>query len=254
MDPLKPQRSLVCPDCGVTLDFVVTMDDKSKSPKVSIVLTPRAFDAAQQKATSPASLPPLSQDQPSPGPVLARCPCGASMTVDEAELTSVQTCPRCGTAYHVVIKREPETNQRVAVLVAKDAPARPKERMRTKTESPAPVESKTKAGAKRVQRASTQVRVPTSARHSPALGRARPKPGSRPPGRSGAGRSKAPPATPPGTQSALCPCGERHFVRRSDLGREISCRRCGKLLSFVEVRDPQTLAPSVKVKVISPGR
>jgi hypothetical protein len=37
-------------------------------------------------------------------------------------------------------------------------------------------------------------------------------------------------------------------VRRRDIGNELTCASCGKTAVFEEARDPQTLAPIIKIR------
>ena len=57
-----------------------------------------------------------------------------------------------------------------------------------------------------------------------------------------------PPEIPPGAQGVPCSCGQIFVVRRRDLGQERPCEGCGKVATFEEARDPQTLAPVIRIK------
>jgi hypothetical protein len=148
------------------------------------------------------------------------------MLVDGEELTSLHTCRECGTTYHVVIKLEPDTREKKAILVPKDPFARRKT-MVPRTPPP----SADRAGGTRVRpeaKARTRVAPPASSR-----------------------KAKAPPGPPPpGTLEVRCVCGARCFVRRKEVNRDISCPGCGATLHIQETRDPQTLAPRLQATVV----
>jgi len=61
------------------------------------------------------------------------------------------------------------------------------------------------------------------------------------------------PEVPPGAQAVPCSCGATFIVRRKDLSQGLTCARCGVAASFEEIRDPQTLAPTIRVKGSLPG-
>jgi hypothetical protein len=55
-------------------------------------------------------------------------------------------------------------------------------------------------------------------------------------------------APPPGAQTVTCPCGEVLVARRRDVEAGLTCGACGKALRLMEDRDPQTLAPRVRLR------
>ena len=235
VDPRAERRVVDCPECGASVDFVVSMDPRLKSPKVSIVLPRAAFAAQQAKAPAPPppeiKAPKTVVNAPLPGAGLAApCPCGATMIVDGESLTSEKTCTLCGTTYHVVLKRVPGTSRQEVILVPKKIVP-----VRRQTVLP-PGAGSTRAGQSRVAK-------------KPA---GRTKVGNtRIGGKTVAKKGKA---GAPGVQPVLCECGEMLYVHRQDLGRDIPCPRCGVLLHLHETLDPQTLVPRLEATPVKGRR
>jgi hypothetical protein len=63
-------------------------------------------------------------------------------------------------------------------------------------------------------------------------------------------KPKAPKEIPPGAQAAECPCGDKFIVRRKDVGQVLACESCGTKYRATEVRDPQTLAPVIRMRPV----
>jgi transcription elongation factor Elf1 len=226
IDPLRPERKFTCPSCKETSDFIVTMDARSRQPRVSIVVPTKALLAADSLRSAKASRVEASR-APVTGAV-ATCPCGAPLPVDPDELAEVSTCGACGNVFHVVLKLDPASKRKVAILIPKEGPA-----PRKPAAPPPPREDAPAPRATRVARPAGRPR-PTE---PPRGTRVRPKPTAVKP--------------PPGTQAAACPCGHTLFVRRRDVGSEVPCPGCGTTLRLEEARDPQTLAPVVRVRPVN---
>jgi hypothetical protein len=252
VDPLNTDRHVICPSCGSSFDFVVTVDAGKRNPRLSIVL-PRAAMKTEGESlgkTGPKASPPKAVTQapkaeaPPPTPPVTRisrktsgktvqlsmanCECGASFPLeDTGELATMQSCPQCNRTYHVVFKLEPGTRKKTAIVV----PDKPMPQKRTLAPSPKP-----SAGGKpdaiadifTERRNRTKV-VKKAARTSV------PKP-------------KPAPEIPPGAQGVPCSCGEMFVVRRKDLGSDMTCGGCGRKATFEEARDPQTLAPTLRIR------
>ncbi len=254
IDPQKQDRRVTCPSCRSTFGFVVTVDASRKKSMVSLVLPRSAMKTegeslgtlsggishAPQKekveATSPRrpELKPVPKSaatrvskvaRKSPGETIgipmATCECGAEFPLeDNGELTSLQSCPQCNRVYHVVFKIEPGTSNKTAIIV----PQKQAIRHRMETMPPSRPTARpgdvtdffTKKGKTRVSKAP--------------------------------GKPKPPAEIPPGAQGVPCSCGQIFVVRRRDLGQQKTCEGCGKLATFVEGRDPQTLAPTIRIK------
>ncbi|HLY11926.1 MAG TPA: hypothetical protein VKW04_21680 [Planctomycetota bacterium] len=260
VDPVSQDRRVTCPACSSTFDFVVTMDQASRSPRLSLILPRSALKPeGESLALSPSA---KEADAPPPPPpravtrvpkratgktikaVLARCECGESFPVeDTGELTSVQSCPACSRAYHVVFKIESGSSMKSAIIVPTKPIVHRGEKLRTilskpskgatqappsKGESP---DSNTtdffgpgKKGRTRVTKVSRNTSVPS--------------------------KPKAPPEIPAGAQAAPCSCGGTFVVRRRDVGQVLTCGDCGAKSRAVESRDPQTLAPVIRMKPV----
>lgn len=226
IDPMSSERSLRCPRCSYLIDFVVTVDKATKRPKVSIVVAPDAIKGAGESlaaASKPKRLPPPEPEAPPPPPaasraksvvrgVFATCLCGEEFPVDDRELTTIQPCPRCGVKYHVVVKIERDTKKRTAMLVpVEGTPPPPRPRV-------------SQISAPRATRAPKRTRVT----HAP--------------------KPRATAAVPPGAQAVVCSCGESLVARRRDVEAGLTCGACGKVLRLMEDRDPQTLAPRIRLR------
>jgi hypothetical protein len=236
VDPMSQERRVVCRKCGMKVDFVVSIDPRLRKARVSIVVPRDAVKIEGESLAARKSVPepaPKAPPPPAPRTVAPRsgktvrvptgtCACGTSFPVDESELTSIQACPTCGTSYHVVVKLEPGTRKKTVILVPEKPFAR--------KEPPAPKPPPAKASQK------TKTIAPPAV---PARkGRATVAPTA---------RTRAVPEVPPGAQAVACPCGDYVIVRRRDLKGELPCEACGRSLRFEEVRDPQTLAPRIRV-------
>lgn len=247
VDPLSRMRRVTCPDCKSPLDFVVSMDQKLKKPRVSIVIplglmkTEGPSLGASAPKPKPAPPPPATRTALRPSGrtvrgVIARCICGGSFPVNDEELTSVQSCPQCKVAYHVVVKRDVD-KKRSAILV----PVKPVGHHAGQIKSliaPKPLPSSTRT------RNRTQSVPAGAAKEPPPPARAQTVAKK---GRTQVPRVPPPPA-PPGTVAVSCLCGQPLFVRRKDLERGLTCEGCDRRLRFQESRDPQSLAPILLVQ------
>jgi hypothetical protein len=257
VDPLKQDRRVTCPGCNSTFGFVVTVDAAKKKSMISLVLPKSAMKTEGESLAikggllhqpefmeDPVEQPKAKPQKPAPAPKapaakevtkvprkpsgrtisvpMATCECGALFPLeDNGELTSLQSCPQCNRVYHVIFKIEPGTKQKTAIIV----PQKPVFQRRMETVPPPKAQGRpgdvtdffTKKGRTRVSKVS-----------------AKPK--------------AAPPEIPPGAQGVACSCGQIFVVRRRDLGQEKTCESCGKASVFEEGRDPQTLAPVIRIR------
>jgi uncharacterized Zn finger protein (UPF0148 family) len=258
---MKRDRSVTCPGCGNTFDFAVTMDQSNKNSRVSLILPRGAFKtegeslAMHPPAAAPAPAPeeepaaefeaveepePEAAPPPPPPPIprksntiqilMGHCECGSVFPLeDNGELTSIQSCPTCQRAYHVVFKLEPGTRQKTAIIV----PQKPLMHRRMVTTPPKAPKGATKAGKTVAPPAKARTKVGNTKVIKPP-----------PP----APKAKAPVEIPVGAQAVPCGCGETFYVRRKDLGQELTCAGCGRKARFEESRHPQTLAPTLRIK------
>lgn len=271
VDPLSGDRRVTCPSCGSTFDYVVTIDQASHAPRLSLILpkgalkpdgeslalSPSARAAEPEPASEPeAEFTPVPDPEPPPPPpkavtrvskkgggktiraVVARCECGQDFPVeDTGELTSVQSCPVCNREYHVVFKLTGGVKSAI-IVPTKPIVHRSGDKLRSVVSKPSKgtqVKNKGdltttdffgpgKKGRTRVTKVSRNTRIT-------------PKP-------------KVPVEIPAGAQAAPCACGETFVVRRKDVGQVLTCASCGAKSKASEVRDPQTLAPIIRMKPV----
>jgi hypothetical protein len=231
VDPMTKERRMPCPECGKPLDFTVDFDLKKRSLRVSVVI-PRGVKAGAAK--SPAK----SSGRTIRG-VVAQCPCGTSFPIDDQQKDEVQTCPGCNGSYHVVIKTDPLNKKRVAILVPRKPLVHRDEIIRATIVRKAPDAAAQPASALRsadlTRRNRTRIIVPKTP----------PAPVAPPP-------PPPPPEIPLGAQAAPCTCGATFIVRKKDLAGQMTCAHCGLVTGFQEIRDPQTLAPTIRIKPAPP--
>lgn len=256
VDPLNTDRHVTCPSCNSSFDFVVTVESGKRQPRLSIVL-PRAamktegesLGKAGPKPESKAPAPPpkaVTQAPKNPTQVpkavtrvskkssgktvqlcIANCECGATFPLeDTGELATMQSCPQCNRTYHVVFKIEHGTKKKTAIIVP-DKPVAQRKTMAPPTSKPA-------------SKADPIADIFTERRNRTKL--------TKKAARTSVPKPKPPPEIPPGAQGVPCPCGEIFIVRRRDIGNEMACANCGKKATFEEARDPQTLAPLIRIR------
>lgn len=263
VDPSSDDRRVTCPTCNNTFDFVVSMDTAKRRARVSIVLSKAAMKTEGDslgkadgplKPAAPAAKAPPTPSPAKPAPkvtrvnrkvggkttkaIMGNCECGASFPLEETdELTIVQSCPQCNILYHVVFKLEPGTHQKTAMLVP-EKPKLPKSRTIARPAPPlfpegpppSPDDIRVTDFFTPSKKARTKVSKPKA-----------PNTKAKPP--------KPPPEIPPGAQGVPCPCGTIFVVRRRDVaGPGLTCEGCGKNATFEEARDPQTLAPVIRIR------
>ena len=280
VDPLSGNRQVTCPSCQSTFDYVVTIDQASHAPRLSLIL-PRAalkpegeslalVPSAKGPQPEPEEEPvaefreePEPEPQPEPPPppprsvtriskkgggktikaVIARCECGQDFPVeDTGELTSVQSCPVCSRDYHVVFKLAGGTKSAI-IVPTKPIVHRGGEKLRTVVTKPPPGEAKPAPPAK-----GSTVSTTTDFFGPGKKGRTRVTKVSR--NTQVSRKPKAPKEVPAGAQAAECPCGDRFIVRRKDVGQVLTCDSCGQKFRAAEVRDPQTLAPVIRMRPV----
>jgi len=218
VDPLREDRRVTCPSCKETSDFIVTMDAHHKQPRVSIVVPTKALFAADSLKSAKASKG-ESHKQTLTGAVVT-CPCGAPLPVDPDELAEVAACGECGKVYHVVLKIDPETKRKVAILIEKETSGGGRKA------HPAPRGTKTGRMKTQIFEEIKPTRV----------------------------KARNTVAAPPGTQAVTCPCGQTIYVKRREIGKTMPCPSCGQELQLEESRDPQTLAPTVIARRAPPQK
>ena len=250
VDPLSMDRHVTCPNCNSSFDFVVTVDASRRNSRLSIVLPRAAMKTEgeslgkagpkpESKAAAPATQAPKGATQVPKGVTkvpkkssgktiqicMANCECGATFPLeDTGELATMQSCPQCNRTYHVIFKIEHGTRKKTAIIVP-DKPVPQRKTMAPPPSKPAGGKADPMADIFTERRNRTKKTARTSV----------PKP-------------KTSPEIPPGAQGVPCPCGEIFVVRRKDLGSEKTCAGCGRASTFEEARDPQTLAPVIRIR------
>ena len=276
VDPMDRDRRVTCSGCGNTFDFAVTMDQSNRNSRVSLILprgifkpegeslalSPRAseptveFEPAEEP--EPEREPPPPPPRPVPGAprkgssktiqiLMGHCECGQVFPLeDNGELTSMQSCPACKRAYHVVFKYEHGTRQKTAIIV----PSKPNMHRRMVTTPPKPPKGATKV-VKPIApppKAKTQESSTTDFFGGGKKGRTRvtkvPRQTTVPP------KARGPVEIPVGAQAAPCACGETFVIRRKDVNQVLTCASCGAKSRATESRDPQTLAPTIRMKPV----
>jgi hypothetical protein len=237
VDPMTKERRMLCPGCRNPIDFTVDFNLNQRSIQVSVII-PR--DPGKQGGASPEGGPGAKSAARTVREVVARCPCGTSFPVDDQQLEALQSCPGCKGNYHVVLKTESGSQTRVAILVPQKPIVHRGEIIRATIFRKAPAPDQPPEAPPTLQstfgrRSRTRVTVPKAP--PPPIEPARPKPA---------------PEVPPGAQAVPCPCGASFIVRKKDIGHELPCAECGRVASFSEIRDPQTLAPIIRVKILPP--
>jgi hypothetical protein len=83
---------MACPECGMTLEIVVTTDAKTKLPKVGILVKSASVTSRSGKGKGKEVH-------------VAKCVCGAQITIEEDRVDSVYTCVICSADYTASIRK-----------------------------------------------------------------------------------------------------------------------------------------------------
>ena len=90
IDPNETTQEMACPECGMTLEIVVTTDPKTKQSKVGILVKQTAVNPRSGKTKEVH---------------VAKCVCGAQITIEEDRVDSVYTCAICDADYTATIRK-----------------------------------------------------------------------------------------------------------------------------------------------------
>src|SRR5882672_2021009 len=90
INPEETTQEMACPECGQTLEIVVTTDPTTKKSKVGILVKPTAVNPRSGKTKEIH---------------VAKCVCGAQITIEEGRVDSVYTCMICEAEYTATIKK-----------------------------------------------------------------------------------------------------------------------------------------------------
>jgi hypothetical protein len=89
LDPNETTQEMACPECGMTLEIVVRIDPKTKQAKIGILVKPGAVTSRSGKGK---------------GVHIAKCVCGAQITIEEDRVDHVYTCVICDADYTASIR------------------------------------------------------------------------------------------------------------------------------------------------------
>jgi hypothetical protein len=90
IDPNETTQEMACPECGMTLEIVVTTDPNTKQSKVGILVKPMAVTPRTGKGKEVH---------------IAKCVCGAQIKIEEDRVDSVYTCVICSAEYTASIRK-----------------------------------------------------------------------------------------------------------------------------------------------------
>jgi hypothetical protein len=90
IDPNETSQEIACSECGMALEIVVTTDSKTKLPKIGILVKANAVTPRSGKGKETH---------------IAKCVCGAQITIEEDRVDSVYTCVICDADYTATIRK-----------------------------------------------------------------------------------------------------------------------------------------------------
>lgn len=90
IDPNETTQEMACPECGMTLEILVSTDPKTKQSRVGILVKPMAVTPRTGKGKEVH---------------IAKCVCGAQITIEEDRVDSVYTCVICSADYTASIRK-----------------------------------------------------------------------------------------------------------------------------------------------------
>jgi len=111
IDPNETTQEMACPECGMTLEIVVTVDARTKMPKVGILVKPGAVTPRSGKGKGNEVH-------------IAKCVCGAQITIAEDRVDSVYTCVICDADYTATIRKSRSGLSTLVLRPLVAAPAR----------------------------------------------------------------------------------------------------------------------------------
>ena len=231
IDPMTKERCIPCPRCGTPIDFTVNFDTKRRTILVSQVVRPVPPPSPVSRAAADAE---KSGGRPGRG-VKARCSCGSTFAIDEQRLDELQSCPDCRCGYRIVVKTE-SGGKRVAILVPEKPIVHRDEIIRATI-----FRKKPGSEGEPDPRKAPEPVVSRMSHTRVVVGKPAAKPAP-------AVRRKPAPQVPVGAQAVPCSCGETFIVRKKDIVQGLPCANCGLVATFEETRDPQTLAPTIRIK------
>ncbi len=229
VDPLSQDRSLHCPKCGLPIHFVVSVDpqDRRRS-KVSLVV-PRTAVRAEGE-----SLGMRPSKAPSEAPKTVRAKTVAAVRVPPPPQAPPAPRPSGRTVKGV----------RGQCVCGESFPVDESDLAGMQSCPGCGVRYHTVIKLEKGTRKKVVMLVPVKVTSQPdARSRMLPKPAAAP-----RKTVRVPRASTPGAPSVACSCGAPLLVRRRELAEGMTCPSCRRVLAFSETRDPQTLAPLIRLR------
>ncbi len=159
---------VACPECGMSLKVVVTLDPRTGKKRVGILVSPLAVVPTKPKEKAPPKRAkpggPVGVDMFKP-----LCACGAEVIVDFRSVDSVFTCGWCGASYMACLKEDPESGEQTASLMPVQVVPLTKEKPKTvrrvvKPAEPPKAKTARKAAAEEKEEAPAESPLPTKSR------------------------------------------------------------------------------------------
>lgn len=95
IDPDETTQETACPECGMTLEIVVSVDPRTKQAKLGILVKSGAVTSRQRKG----------KDAKGAETHTAKCVCGAQITIEPGGVDAVYTCSSCDADYTASLKK-----------------------------------------------------------------------------------------------------------------------------------------------------
>jgi hypothetical protein len=95
IDPDETTQEMACPECGQTLQIVVSIDSRTKQAKLGILVKAGAVTPRQRRGS----------DGKGEETHTAKCVCGAQLTIEPGGVDAVYTCSACNAEYTASLKK-----------------------------------------------------------------------------------------------------------------------------------------------------
>src|SRR5262245_18601175 len=125
IDPNETTQEIACPECGMTLEVAIAIDQRTKKVRLGILVKDTSLSQRSMKAKG--------QEMHT-----AKCVCGALITVESGGVDAVYTCSSCDADYTAIIKKSKTGGPGVLVLRPMVAAPVTKMAKRPETKVPAP--------------------------------------------------------------------------------------------------------------------
>lgn len=145
IDPNETTQEIACPECGMTLEIAIAIDSRTKKVRLGILV--------KESSVAPRRTKGKGEEVH-----VAKCVCGAQITIEPGGVDAVYTCSACDADYTAVVKKTKAGGIGTLLLrpmIAAPAPKKPTTRSlppppkpKTVVLPPAPSKSTTKSAAK----------------------------------------------------------------------------------------------------------